>query len=200
MGSFQQISLGIICLVAAYAFGSYVNNNPRLNETPFTGLNAGVTSLDGAPTGNVHSLINDSFETVTKQPAQINTLKAPLKSRFDVPLGQQNQNTTQPAFESTLPPPSQLAVDASEPVNTKSHFQGPLDSSVNQVPDFSAIAAEFKNTPIELPPFGSMPRHSNGQPTHNFSGIGEGTINQNCLLYTSPSPRDRTRSRMPSSA
>ena len=24
--------------------------------------------------------------------------------------------------------------------------------------------------------------------------------NQNCLLYTSPSPRDRTRSRMPSSA
>ena len=26
------------------------------------------------------------------------------------------------------------------------------------------------------------------------------TINSNCLLYTSPSPRDRTRSRMPSSA
>ena len=25
-------------------------------------------------------------------------------------------------------------------------------------------------------------------------------INSNCLLYTSPSPRDRTRSRMPSSA
>ena len=28
-------------------------------------------------------------------------------------------------------------------------------------------------------------------------GIGEGT---DCLLYTSPSPRDRVRSRMPSSA
>ena len=27
-----------------------------------------------------------------------------------------------------------------------------------------------------------------------------GTINHTCLLYTSPSPRDRTRSRMPSSA
>ena len=26
------------------------------------------------------------------------------------------------------------------------------------------------------------------------------TENRNCLLYTSPSPRDRTRSRMPSSA
>ena len=28
----------------------------------------------------------------------------------------------------------------------------------------------------------------------------EKTGNWNCLLYTSPSPRDRTRSRMPSSA
>ena len=27
-----------------------------------------------------------------------------------------------------------------------------------------------------------------------------GVLNQHCLLYTSPSPRDRTRSRMPSSA
>ena len=26
------------------------------------------------------------------------------------------------------------------------------------------------------------------------------SVSQNCLLYTSPSPRDRTRSRMPSSA
>ena len=28
----------------------------------------------------------------------------------------------------------------------------------------------------------------------------EGKMNRSCLLYTSPSPRDRTRSRMPSSA
>ena len=31
----------------------------------------------------------------------------------------------------------------------------------------------------------------------NFPGFADGVI---CLLYTSPSPRDRTRSRMPSSA
>ena len=31
-------------------------------------------------------------------------------------------------------------------------------------------------------------------------GYLKGDMNQNCLLYTSPSPRDRTRSRMPSSA
>ena len=31
---------------------------------------------------------------------------------------------------------------------------------------------------------------------HDFKGCNDNT----CLLYTSPSPRDRTRSRMPSSA
>ena len=30
--------------------------------------------------------------------------------------------------------------------------------------------------------------------------VSQGTVRKACLLYTSPSPRDRTRSRMPSSA
>ena len=34
---------------------------------------------------------------------------------------------------------------------------------------------------------------------YNGSGVGIADIN-NCLLYTSPSPRDRQKSRMPSSA
>ena len=34
----------------------------------------------------------------------------------------------------------------------------------------------------------------------NFLGIPESETAKACLLYTSPSPRDRTRSRMPSSA
>ena len=35
----------------------------------------------------------------------------------------------------------------------------------------------------------------------NFTGESIGSVNiSTCLLYTSPSPRDRTRSRMPSSA
>ena len=38
-------------------------------------------------------------------------------------------------------------------------------------------------------------------PTGAISGlIGPNGAGKTCLLYTSPSPRDRTRSRMPSSA
>src|SRR5665811_649820 len=42
----------------------------------------------------------------------------------------------------------------------------------------------------------AMPRHAVG--LEIVRGLGE--QNMRCLLYTSPSPRDRTRSRMPSSA
>ena len=37
-------------------------------------------------------------------------------------------------------------------------------------------------------------------PDLNFSALVLGSGGSSCLLYTSPSPRDRTRSRMPSSA
>ena len=36
--------------------------------------------------------------------------------------------------------------------------------------------------------------------TKAVAQIAEATVNSNCLLYTSPSPRDATLSRMPSSA
>ena len=64
--------------------------------------------------------------------------------------------------------------------------------------------AEFeRKNKIDLPPcyrgylryFGAQGASAYGG-THHF----ELDIFQSCLLYTSPSPRDRTRSRMPSSA
>ena len=42
---------------------------------------------------------------------------------------------------------------------------------------------------------------SEGRPSANVAGsLGVSALRSSCLLYTSPSPRDRTRSRMPSSA
>mgnify|MGYP003376939279 CR=1 FL=1 len=42
--------------------------------------------------------------------------------------------------------------------------------------------------------------HSLGMATVLWCYLRNGAFNKTCLLYTSPSPRDRTRSRMPSSA
>ena len=46
------------------------------------------------------------------------------------------------------------------------------------------------------------PFHTDGSIDYDKFGevIEQQIANQTCLLYTSPSPRDRTRSRMPSSA
>ena len=40
----------------------------------------------------------------------------------------------------------------------------------------------------------------NGQPDYRIQKWNNHNGYKDCLLYTSPSPRDRTRSRMPSSA
>ena len=41
---------------------------------------------------------------------------------------------------------------------------------------------------------------ANKDAAFGLKAIGKVGQNRDCLLYTSPSPRDRTRSRMPSSA
>ena len=56
-------------------------------------------------------------------------------------------------------------------------------------------------SPSAKPAIAGAKKHSatkgkEGTATHEMSEASAGT----CLLYTSPSPRDRTRSRMPSSA
>ena len=40
----------------------------------------------------------------------------------------------------------------------------------------------------------------NNQPWATFPDASESDVERSCLLYTSPSPRDMRRSRMPSSA
>ena len=50
----------------------------------------------------------------------------------------------------------------------------------------------------------ALPKWTDERTDQLVNFVGEGPVSQaqvaDCLLYTSPSPRDRTRSRMPSSA
>ena len=71
----------------------------------------------------------------------------------------------------------------------------------------SGASALFTGDPVKLKADGSIEvKGGAGAITGAISGVFMGcfytdpTTSNTCLLYTSPSPRDRTRSRMPSSA
>ena len=74
---------------------------------------------------------------------------------------------------------------------------------------FTSFLAEAKNTHMEHIEDNILNGGVNGaRESLNFlrairdmlAGNSKSSVNISCLLYTSPSPRDRTRSRMPSSA
>ena len=46
----------------------------------------------------------------------------------------------------------------------------------------------------------NAPGTSLGQDWYGYGGVGDYALSHGCLLYTSPSPRDLSTSRMPSSA
>ena len=66
-----------------------------------------------------------------------------------------------------------------------------------------ALSADHDVTVAETSRRGHATRLAQGAANEGTDVVvvlgGDGTLND-CLLYTSPSPRDRTRSRMPSSA
>ena len=86
-------------------------------------------------------------------------------------------------------------------------FQIPFDS---QKPGENSWNQNFTVFPVgnkEGQPFGDPRINVNlvdgddiQQFLERFSNPGVNASDKDCLLYTSPSPRDRTRSRMPSSA
>ena len=71
-------------------------------------------------------------------------------------------------------------------------------NSIDPAPSYAKDLAPGEELQFPCPPH--IDRPEQGTALYNKSGGVRVTIPQGCLLYTSPSPRDRTRSRMPSSA
>ena len=82
--------------------------------------------------------------------------------------------------------PSMLSIDMEE-------IEEAVEETVNQIVE--AILQTLEMTPPEL----SADVFESGITLAGGGSLLKGPLNH-CLLYTSPSPRDRTRSRMPSSA
>ena len=70
---------------------------------------------------------------------------------------------------------------------------------INKVLDMLSEEQVWYSPNANMNSVGNLVLHLNGNVTQ-WIGTGIAQHKDICLLYTSPSPRDRTRSRMPSSA
>ena len=84
--------------------------------------------------------------------------------------------------------------DMKVPIQYALTFPERKDSSVGSL-DFENLNLDFKKPDLERYPILSLVEE-----LINLGGNRLAVMSMACLLYTSPSPRDRTRSRMPSSA
>ena len=71
------------------------------------------------------------------------------------------------------------------------------DSNLNDVPGFLTFSLIKGDSNDDYTLYAS---HTTWKSKLDFTNWTKSEAFRNCLLYTSPSPRDRTRSRMPSSA
>ena len=169
MGSVKQISIGIACVVAAFAFGNYMNTHPsgeELNDA------AQVVAESGQDAGNVQSRLTSGIELIKKQPAPIATMRNRLEPQFSIPPTSSSPELNSGANRDPLPPPSQLARNESNnPSWSKSRTSmldktasieiTPRTAKASDVPDFSAIMNELSDSPIKLQtPSSSMPQYS----------------------------------------
>ena len=173
MGSFQQISIAVICLVGAFAFGNYVNTH-QSGEHP---MDVAEESGQVQSAGNVQSRLAAEFELVEKRPSAIATMRNRLQPRFALPDNETNSELS--ANSSSLPPPSQLDSNDSgfqasddhslpsfesnlEAANRPSEPAGltPRIAKSDDIPDFSSIMNDLEDTPIGIQKLGQMPQHS----------------------------------------
>ena len=96
----------------------------------------------------------------------------------------------------------QLAKTESLPALSAIHIHHGLQTVADAWPDHCQSVCDALGVPlqvvrVQVQPGASLERAARDA---RYAAFIEATQANDCLLYTSPSPRDRTRSRMPSSA
>ncbi len=137
MGSFQQISIGTVCLVAAFMFGNYVNNHPHPDQVTnaLTELESDVNPVAKTSLIEPGKIIQRSapMATMKSKPAarypQMSLFKGTIKNGFD---GSATEASSNP-----LPPPSQLGASSPFENNLEQRLVGqanknqPIEDSTN---------------------------------------------------------------------
>lgn len=198
MGSFQQITMGIICLAAAFWFGSFLQEQPAGQNPTAARLPDGTidpnraanpSDLIATTKGFLSSLFESQEQT---KPVTV----ADLRQRSQATTGrdkQSNQNfpgeLTGNLIGSTTAAQNRIQGSAENLPPTDGPISGPVSSMqvasrVAIVPDFSSLADEvnrglsFNDRPADRP----LPNPNAGQllPVPNFSAVdAKANVNAN---------------------
>jgi len=174
MGSFQQVVMGGICLVAAFWFGSYINDQPAALQQPLQG-SSHINVADGTSYSQVPSQLaakpgKGLFSSFLEAPAKPNSVTlADLRSRTtsnpnyataqELRLPERTRETLAEVAPDYVkaPLPNFGGDSAFVPNNTSD--QQPLEIVSNHasdqhrleiVPDFSTLAEDFKREQAAL--------------------------------------------------
>lgn len=163
MGSFQQISVGAICLGGAFWLGHYLNNNPHPEELE-TGAALADNRLAFESKGSLLDISakpspNSNFSAMPQAASSERSLPPPSQLE-----GSANPSTAQVWGQASETNnrndlfADQMAAsngNQSSPVRTNASTSSDSQREI-MLPDFSELAASFRNTPLELPPMNSQ--------------------------------------------
>ena len=159
MGSFQQVIMGGTCLAAVFFFGNYLHNRPASNDQ---GQHAQIATdpLDAIFSFGKKSETKTGIEAPVFVTPQVQVATPQLASPQLAP-----QFAAVPVSSGIDPSERAQVVDMYGEHVQQQVVQQPAAAAVNRkpiVPDFSELAARFRNTPLELTGPSPTSRTTNG--------------------------------------
>lgn len=173
MSSFQQITMGVICLVAAFWFGSYINEQPAGQDEPLLQradgtLVASSRSRQSSLAETTEGFLSSLFDTPEREkPVTLDELKSRSRGGGKPArlLAQKQPVSGRPKANGQAPNESIASALTETPFSARDHVAPPFPDRdpaearrISIVPDFSTLALEFpaadamKLTPERLPP------------------------------------------------
>src|SRR5664280_1845020 len=144
--------------------------------TGFTAVNQAFSAVESSTTPDVKTMSPDP------EPARVSS----PNSSWTVKVGGNTTVTELPGMPGL--PNAETGNDTRLRPNRRSRSVEPPESTRSKASSNEPLAPEYRRCP------------SDTATTTPEGDVDKTAIGKGCLLYTSPSPRDRTRSRMPSSA
>ncbi len=172
MGSFQQVVMGGICLVAAFWFGSYINEQPDALQQPLQGIKNAFVNAG-----------NSRFQVPPQLPEKPQS--GLLSSFVDAPAKPHSITLSDLKSRSTFTPSNVVVQNSPAPLPVS---QG--QRSVEQLIDSTTeVVSDFVNPPT--PDFRGDPSFTSNN--YNAQAVSNTQINQQPLEINYTQPRDQQR-------